>query len=126
MRRNFNPSETKWLYSVPFLCSAFLGGEGVSTWSRSHMTGGKVLHRLLWFEGAKEKDVKIQEHFFFPSFPLPARFLASLLSVQTLPVLSTVQQPGRYDTQQQVLVFGCSSSIGCFSLRRGGSPLAGV
>lgn len=54
------------------------------------MTGDKVLHRLLWFEGAEE-DVKIQEHFFFPSFPLLARFLASFLSVQTLPVPSTVQ-----------------------------------
>lgn len=31
-----------------------------------------------------------------------------------------------YDTQQQVLVLGGSSSMGCFSLSRGGSPLAGV
>lgn len=31
-----------------------------------------------------------------------------------------------YDTQQHVRTFGCSSSIGCFSLRSGGSPLAGV
>lgn len=108
----------------------FSGGEVFFNCSRSHMTGRceeKFLDhratRLLWkkFHGdVEEQDIKRQDLSFLSSLPPTAHSWVPFSLCKQSASLR------RYDTQQQVRDLGCSSSIGCFSLRRGGSPLAGV
>lgn len=133
MRRNFNPSGVwKKKSGTAHLKHACIwgvclrqGGTRVSFYSFFVPTifSGRTLK-----EGEGKGDVKNRNTpSFLPSSPTSySTSLTCLLSVQTPPVPSTVTRPGSYDTQQQVRTFGCASSIGCFSLRRGGSPLAGV
>lgn len=96
------------------------------TWHPATFFFGSTVSWVMWGTGRQGRE---NSHFslsFLSFWPLKSTFLAFLLSMPALPVPAAVMWPGSYDTQQQVCAFGCSSSAGCFSLRSGGSPLAGV